>query len=182
MFYLNFRDYFYMMMLKTAICWRLWSLLILFQISEIDMIHEDERGRRSDLEIIPEVEKRRRRMRSLRRKAMNGSTRGTNSLKKRSRRVLHCHFASISTEEFLDEEEEKAVDAFRQVLIERDMLPAKHDDYHTLLRYNYLHLTFFLNQVLKIFSTVQISFSFYIFYFMMESCVESVFFMWTRKA
>ncbi|XP_057809188.1 phosphatidylinositol/phosphatidylcholine transfer protein SFH9-like [Salvia miltiorrhiza] len=102
---------------------------------EIVMIHEDERGRRSDLEIIPEVDKRRRRMRSLRRKAMTGSTRGTSSLIKRSRQVLHCHFSSMSTEEFLDEEEEKAVNAFRQVLIERDLLPARQDDYHTLLRF-----------------------------------------------
>lgn len=66
---------------------------------------------------------------------MSGSTRGALALKKRSRRVLHCHFASISTEEFLDEEEEKAVNAFRQVLIERDLLPAEQDDYHTLLRF-----------------------------------------------
>ncbi|KAL8546676.1 hypothetical protein ACS0TY_006414 [Phlomoides rotata] len=99
------------------------------------LIHEDERGKRSDHEIFSEDDKRRRRMRHLRRKAMNGSTRITNTLKKRSSQVLHCHFASISTEEILDEEEEKAVNAFRQALIERDFLPAQHDDYHTFLRF-----------------------------------------------
>ncbi|XP_041989466.1 phosphatidylinositol/phosphatidylcholine transfer protein SFH9-like [Salvia splendens] len=104
-------------------------------MAEIAMVHEDERGRRLDLEVIPETDKRRRRMRSLRRKAMAGSTRGESSLKKRSRQVLHCHFASISTEAFLDEGEEKAVNGFRQVLIERDLLPARQDDYHTLLRF-----------------------------------------------
>ena len=103
------------------------------------MVHEDDRGRRSDLEIIPAVDKRRRRMRSLRRKAM---TRGTSSLKNsRTNHVLHCHFASISTEEFPDEEEEKAVNAFRQVLFERDLLPAQQDDFHTLLRYSYLQFS-----------------------------------------
>ncbi|XP_042043633.1 phosphatidylinositol/phosphatidylcholine transfer protein SFH9-like isoform X1 [Salvia splendens] len=101
-------------------------------VKEIAMVHEDDRGRRSGLEIIPEVDKRRRRMRSLRRKAM---TRGTSSLKNSSKHVLHCHFASISTEDFPDEEEEKAVNAFRQVLLERDLLPARQDDFHTLLRF-----------------------------------------------
>ncbi|XP_047981883.1 phosphatidylinositol/phosphatidylcholine transfer protein SFH9-like isoform X2 [Salvia hispanica] len=102
-------------------------------VKEMAMVHEDDRGRRSDLEIIPAVDKRRRRMRSLRRKAM---TRGTSSLKNsRTNHVLHCHFASISTEEFPDEEEEKAVNAFRQVLFERDLLPAQQDDFHTLLRF-----------------------------------------------
>lgn len=115
---------------------------LIFQSSGTILVHEDDRRKRSDHEIISEDEKRRRRMRSLRRKAMNGSTKITHTLRKRSRGVLHCHFASISTEEFLDEEEKKAVNAFRQVLIERDLLPAQHDDYHTLLRYC-LYLFFF---------------------------------------
>ncbi|KAK4482955.1 hypothetical protein RD792_010128 [Penstemon davidsonii] len=74
---------------------------------------EDERGKRSDHELMSEDEKRRRRMRSLRRKAMNASTKIT-PLRKNSKRVAHCQFASISTEEFRDEEEEKAVNAFRR--------------------------------------------------------------------
>ncbi|KAI3461863.1 hypothetical protein Pfo_018526 [Paulownia fortunei] len=102
---------------------------------EIVLVHEDERGKRSDHEIMSEDEKRRRRMRSLRKKARNPSTRITHTLRKRSKRVAHCQFASISTEEFLDEEEEKAVNTFRQALIERDLLPTRHDDYHTILRF-----------------------------------------------
>ncbi|KAL9171637.1 hypothetical protein ABFS82_04G222000 [Erythranthe guttata] len=102
---------------------------------EIVMIDEDERGKRSDHEMIFEDENRKRRLRSLRRKAVNGSTRIKQTLRKRSKRVVHCQFASFSTEEFLDEGEEKAVCEFRQILIERDLLPAKHDDYHTLLRF-----------------------------------------------
>ncbi|KAL0418020.1 UNVERIFIED_CONTAM: Phosphatidylinositol/phosphatidylcholine transfer protein SFH9 [Sesamum radiatum] len=83
---------------------------------------------------MSENEKRRRRMRSLRRKAMSASTRITPTLNKHSKGVLNCQFASISAEEFLDEEEEKAVNAFRRTLIERGLLPSRHDDYHTMLR------------------------------------------------
>ncbi|KAL6506554.1 hypothetical protein OROGR_024735 [Orobanche gracilis] len=92
-----------------------------------------ERGKGSDHEIISEDERRRRRMRSLRRKAMNGSTRITS--RKHSGRVVHCQFASIFVEEFFDEQEEKAVSLFRQTLIERDLLPSRHNDYHTILRW-----------------------------------------------
>ncbi|KAK4440469.1 Phosphatidylinositol/phosphatidylcholine transfer protein SFH9 [Sesamum alatum] len=84
---------------------------------------------------MPEDEKRKRRMRSLRRKATNGSRSGTHDPKKPSRQVLPCQFASISFEEFLDEEKEKAVTALRKVLIEKDLLPAPHDDYHNMLRF-----------------------------------------------
>ncbi|XP_020552515.1 phosphatidylinositol/phosphatidylcholine transfer protein SFH9-like isoform X2 [Sesamum indicum] len=102
---------------------------------EIALVHGDERGRRSDHEIMSENEKRRRRMRSLRRKAMSTSTRITPTRNKHSKRVLHCQFASFSAEEFLDEEEEKAVNAFHRTLIERGLLPSRHNDYHTMLRF-----------------------------------------------
>ncbi|XP_011089091.1 phosphatidylinositol/phosphatidylcholine transfer protein SFH9 isoform X1 [Sesamum indicum] len=102
---------------------------------EIVMDHEDEKGKISDHDIVPEDEKRKRRTRSLRRKAMNGPTSSTRDPKKPSKQVLPCQFASISAEEFLDEEKEKAVTAFRKVLIERDLLPAPHDDYHNMLRF-----------------------------------------------
>ncbi|PWA93069.1 CRAL-TRIO lipid binding domain-containing protein [Artemisia annua] len=80
-----------------------------------------------------EEEKRRIRARSLKKKAMVASTRHTNSFKKR--RVLNCQFAHISVDDVRDDEEEKAVNAFREVLIEKDLLPYSHDDYHTLLRF-----------------------------------------------
>lgn len=99
------------------------------------MVHEDGKGERLSHEIMYEDEKRRRRMRSLRRKAMNPSTRTTQELRKRGKRKVHCLFASVFTEEFLDKEEENVVNAFRQALVERDMVPARYDDYHTMLRW-----------------------------------------------
>ncbi|KAL7599604.1 hypothetical protein Lser_V15G26996 [Lactuca serriola] len=79
---------------------------------------------------------RRNRVRSLKKKAMVASTRPLNALKPRSNmRVSNCQFASISIDDVRDEEEEKVVNAFRQILIEKDLLPHRHDDYHTLLRF-----------------------------------------------
>lgn len=96
---------------------------------EIVLAREDDRAKRSDLE-TSEDEKRRTRMRSLKKKA----TKITHTLRKRSKKVAHCRFASISTDDFRDEKEEEAVNVFRQVLIDKDLLPACHDDYHTMLR------------------------------------------------
>ncbi|KAL4587959.1 hypothetical protein LXL04_000836 [Taraxacum kok-saghyz] len=81
-------------------------------------------------------DKKRVRARSLKKKAMVASTRPINSIKTRSnKRVSNCKFASISIDDVRDEEEEKVVNAFRQILIEKDLLPHRHDDYHTLLRF-----------------------------------------------
>ncbi|GFQ04552.1 phosphatidylinositol/phosphatidylcholine transfer protein sfh9 [Phtheirospermum japonicum] len=104
-----------------------------FKSLEIVLVSEDERGKRSDHETMFEDEKRRRRMRSLRKKAMSPSNKITHSLRRNSKRVAHCQFGSMFTEEIVDEEEVKAVNAFRQDLTERDLLPARYDDYHTLL-------------------------------------------------
>ncbi|XP_059626177.1 phosphatidylinositol/phosphatidylcholine transfer protein SFH9 isoform X2 [Cornus florida] len=101
---------------------------------EVGLIQEDEWTKRSDLE-ISEDEKRITRIRSLKKKAMNASTRLTHTLRKRHNRIANCRFASISIEDVRDEEEEEAVNAFRQALIAIDMLPARHDDYHTMLRF-----------------------------------------------
>lgn len=100
---------------------------------EIVGIHDHERTKRYYFE-ASEDEKRRTRIRSLKKKAMSASTKLTHSLKRRSKRVAHCRFASISTEDFRDEKEEEAVNSFRQALIEKDLLPVRHDDYHTMLR------------------------------------------------
>ncbi|PSR89685.1 Phosphatidylinositol/phosphatidylcholine transfer protein [Actinidia chinensis var. chinensis] len=98
------------------------------------LTEEDERAKRSDLE-TSEDEKRRTRVRSFKKKAMNASSRLTHNLRKRSKRVVPCRFAAISIEDVRDEKEEEAVNSFRQTLIAKDLLPAHHDDYHTMLRF-----------------------------------------------
>ncbi|KAK6937648.1 CRAL/TRIO, N-terminal domain [Dillenia turbinata] len=66
---------------------------------------------------------------------MNASNKISHSLRKRGKRVADCQFAAISVNDVRDAEEEEAVNAFRQVLIAKDLLPPTHDDYHTLLRF-----------------------------------------------
>lgn len=95
---------------------------------------EEERARRSDFE-ISEDEKKRIRIRSLKKKAMNASNKFSHTLRRRSSRVAHCRYASISIDDYRDEKEEASVNAFRQILIEKDLLPPRHDDYHTILRF-----------------------------------------------
>ncbi|KAK1295734.1 hypothetical protein QJS10_CPB15g01251 [Acorus calamus] len=95
---------------------------------------EERRDRKSDVE-NSEDERRRTRIGSFRKKALNASTKITHSLKKRGKRKVDCRFPSVSIEDIRDAEEERAVNAFRQELIVRDLLPARHDDYHTMLRF-----------------------------------------------
>ncbi|XP_019178222.1 PREDICTED: phosphatidylinositol/phosphatidylcholine transfer protein SFH9-like isoform X2 [Ipomoea nil] len=104
-------------------------------MTEVYLAQEDENERRSDNEISEDEKRRARRISSLKKKAMNASTRFTHTLRKHSRRFAHCPFASISIEDFRDEKEEEAVNTFRQALIEKDLLPTRHDDYHTMLRF-----------------------------------------------
>ncbi|KAJ1269010.1 hypothetical protein BS78_07G177400 [Paspalum vaginatum] len=77
-----------------------------------------------------EDERRRRKIGSLRRKAIH-------ALKKRGRRRVDFRFppAAISIEDVRDAEEERAVTSFRDRLASHGLLPEKHDDYHMMLRF-----------------------------------------------
>nr|CAD1839309.1 unnamed protein product [Ananas comosus var. bracteatus] len=90
--------------------------------------------RRSDVE-NSEDERRRLTIGSLKKKALNASSRFTHSLKKRGKRKVECRTSSVSIEDVRDEQEERAVYAFQQELISRNLLPDKHNDYHMLLRF-----------------------------------------------
>ncbi|XP_009781459.1 phosphatidylinositol/phosphatidylcholine transfer protein SFH3-like isoform X2 [Nicotiana tabacum] len=80
----------------------------------------------------PEHE-RKTRLGSLKKKAVNASSKFRHSFTKKGRR--NSRVMSVVFEDEHDAEEIKAVDAFRQALILEELLPAKHDDYHKMLRF-----------------------------------------------
>lgn len=88
------------------------------------------------LALRPEVEfsedEKKTRVGSFKKAAMNASNKFRNSLSKRRR---SSKVMSVDIEDVHDAEELQAVDAFRQALILEELLPAKHDDYHMMLRF-----------------------------------------------
>ncbi|XP_075523014.1 phosphatidylinositol/phosphatidylcholine transfer protein SFH13-like [Primulina tabacum] len=80
-------------------------------------------------------ERRRSKIGSLKKKAINASNKLTHSLKKRGKRKVDFRVSSVSIEDVRDAREESTVCELRQNLLDRDLLPVRHDDYHTLLRF-----------------------------------------------
>ncbi|CAH9143538.1 unnamed protein product [Cuscuta epithymum] len=104
------------------------------KMSEGMQFYDDTRDRRSDVDNT-EDERRRSGIGALKKKAISASSKFTRSLKKRGKHKIDYRVPSVSIEDVRDVKEESAVDELHQILIDRNLLPAKHDDYHTLLRF-----------------------------------------------
>ncbi|KAL6502558.1 Phosphatidylinositol/phosphatidylcholine transfer protein sfh6 [Orobanche hederae] len=95
--------------------------------------NDERRERRSDFE--NSEDERRTRIGTLKKKALNASSKFKHSLKKKNRRKSDGRVSSVSIEDIRDAEELQAVESFRQAMISEELLPEKFDDYHIMLRF-----------------------------------------------
>ncbi|XP_062099279.1 phosphatidylinositol/phosphatidylcholine transfer protein SFH6-like isoform X2 [Humulus lupulus] len=98
--------------------------------------HDERKERKSDFEISEDDK--RTRIGSLKKKAINASSKFRHSLKRKRRKSgsgSGIRTNSLSIEDVRDFEELQAVDAFRQALILEELLPPRYDEYHMLLRF-----------------------------------------------
>ncbi|KAG5542354.1 hypothetical protein RHGRI_022033 [Rhododendron griersonianum] len=93
---------------------------------------EERKERKSEFEISED--ERRTRLGALKKKASSVSSKLRKSLKKKTRRKSETE-SCLPIEDIRDAKELKAVEAFWQELILHDLLPARHDDYHMMLRF-----------------------------------------------
>ena len=92
--------------------------------------HDERKERKSDFE--NSEDDKRTRIASLKKKAINASSKFRHSLKKKRSRKK----SGVSIEDVRDPGELQVVDAFRQALILEELLPPRYDDYHMLLRWS----------------------------------------------
>ncbi|TYH94490.1 hypothetical protein ES332_A12G045200v1 [Gossypium tomentosum] len=86
------------------------------------------------IDVYNSEDEKKKKLGSLKKKALSASSKFRHSMRKKSRR--HSRVMSVvNIEDGLDSEELQAVDAFRQALILDELLPAKHDDHHMMLRF-----------------------------------------------
>lgn len=109
--------------------------MVMFSAEELEGLssYDDIRERRTDPENADD-ERRRSKIGTLKKKAINASNKFTHSLKKRGKRKVDYRVPAISIEDVRDAKEEGAVLQLRQKLLDRDLLPSRLDEYHTLLR------------------------------------------------
>ncbi|XP_039002520.1 phosphatidylinositol/phosphatidylcholine transfer protein SFH13-like isoform X2 [Hibiscus syriacus] len=96
--------------------------------------YDESRDGKSDFD-NSEDERRRSKIGNLKKKAINASNKFTHSIKKRGKKKIDYRVPSVSIEDVRDAKEEGAVHELHQKLLLKDLLPPRHDDYHTLLRF-----------------------------------------------